>query len=269
VAVVLVVCLSLVTAESLVDFLPKETTYTSDSPAMQYLQANAQIAQPAPIRSGGICRDVNAPWHCPRYEYFPSRGLEFREYDNATVAFCTEMGPPGGMEYSIEPCYGHVDAYFHGHNERNLTIERGAPVLIQATAIGIATTLFSTIFFLPEDMYRDFPRALNPRVQIASIPVAYVAALQFGPTHFGDEPGWAVDFRLFDTASALELNLFSRGVRFDNQMFVYADYNVPGTRANRRREIWYALGRGTEENGHSLVDINDDVKLAKLGKLHK
>jgi len=266
---VLIAAATVVSAESLWDFVPKgpsSLASSSSSPAQAYLAAksSADVGQPPqPIRAGGMCRDVNGRWPCPEYEYYPAKGLEFRQYDNVTVAYCTEAGPPGGMLYSVEECYGHIDRYFHGHNERNVTLERTAPLLIQATAIGVAQTVFTTQFFLPMEHSRNPPRPRSPFVHIGHIPVAWVAVLQFAPTPFSGETGWEIDYRIYDTAAALEFNLFTYRVRFDNNMFLFAEYNAPGTQANRRREIWYHLGDRTSQLQHSIVDIDHAIKAYK------
>jgi len=264
----LVVFASLVSGESLYDFVPKDDliSLTGSSPAMQYLAAKKALGAaqpPPPIRAGGECTDVNGHWPCPEYEYYPAKGLEFRQYDNVSVAFCTQPGPPGGIMYSIEECYGHIDRYFHGHNERNLTLTRTAPLLIQATAIGVAQTLFTTQFIIPIEHSANPPRPISPFVRVDRIRVAWVAAMNFGPTAFSGETGWEIDFRIYDTAAALELNLFTHRVPFDYNTFIYADYNAPGTQANRRREIWYVLGDREQAQQHSLLDLSEEIKLHK------
>jgi len=247
---VLALCFAVVSAENKLTYLQQ---LVKDS------TGDLGAAENLGIFSGGECRDVVAAWQCPVYNYFPRFGLEFRAYDNETVAFATVQNGPGKLIESAEYLFPFLEAYFRGHNVQNRTINNTVPFLFQVTSAGPAISFYSLIYFFPRGV--SPPAPINRIVQIDKLPVLDVAALTFAPTRVAGRNGTIglADEIIYDTAAGVEIQLFEHRIPFFESLFLFAMYDPPMAAENRRHELWYAIGgRNQIHDGRSIVNINKD-----------
>ena len=202
-------------------------------------------------RGGGECAVPGERARpCPTYTYYPlGERSEGRRYDSFTLIETTEE--THNFVRAIGEAFPELDAYIHGRNVNRTDLgERRIPVVV-----GIEPRIrqnVSTSLILPEAFTHRAPRPDSPSLHVRTTPPGlHVYSHTFYYGYIND------DERVYEALRFLvrELDNQRPPRRFVEGIFLFADYDPPSVRQDRRYEVWLFAEEQDKQNYEPLRNL--------------